>query len=125
MADGAEFKVYTQRFIMEKIAYYLGQYHSLEENNAFWGEGFTEWHNVAKARPLFPSHRQPVLPGKLGFYDLRNNDTIEEQVALADSFGVTAFCHWHYWFGGKRVLYRPFDSMLKIQNSPVDRKSVV
>ncbi|CAM2978895.1 glycoside hydrolase family 99-like domain-containing protein [Shewanella loihica] len=104
---------------MEKIAYYLGQYHSLEENNAFWGEGFTEWHNVAKARPLFPSHRQPVLPGKLGFYDLRNNDTIEEQVALADSFGVTAFCHWHYWFGGKRVLYRPFDSMLKIQNSPV------
>lgn len=124
MADGAEFKVYTQRFIMEKIAYYLGQYHSLEENNAFWGEGFTEWHNVAKARPLFPSHRQPVLPGKLGFYDLRNNDTIEEQVALADSFGVTAFCHWHYWFGGKRVLYRPFDSMLKIQNSQIGRAHV-
>lgn len=34
--------------------------------------------NVAKARRLFPSYRQPMLPGPLGFYDLK---FAESQVA--------------------------------------------
>lgn len=99
---------------MQTIAYYLGQYHPLAENNQFWGDGFTEWHNVAKTRPLFPSHVQPVLPGTLGFYDLRCDETLLAQQDYAKSIGVSAFCHWHYWFGGKRVLHRPLDRMIEL-----------
>ncbi len=96
------------------IAYYLGQFHPLEENNQFWGDGFTEWHNVAKARPLYPGHIQPVLPGRLGFYDLRCDESIVEQFDYAKEIGVDAFCYWHYWFAGKRVLHGPLDRMIDI-----------
>lgn len=96
------------------VAYYLGQFHPTSENDEFWGPGFTEWHNVAKARPLFPGHQQPQLPGKFGFYDLRCLDTLAEQIAYSHEIGVNAFCHWHYWFAGKRVLHRPLDAMLEL-----------
>jgi len=101
------------------IAYYLGQYHPLLENNQFWGDGFTEWHKVAKARPLFPGHIQPVLPGSLGFYDLRCDKTILEQFDYANAIGVDAFCYWHYWFAGKRVLHRPLDRMIALPDKGV------
>jgi len=98
----------------EVIAYYLGQYHPIQENNSFWGNGFTEWHNVAKARPLFPGHAQPKLPGTFGFYDLRCEETLTEQMLFAFNIGVTAFCYWHYWFAGKRILHGPLDRMLSL-----------
>lgn len=96
------------------VAYYLGQFHPIPENDAFWGEGFTEWHNVARARPLFPGHDQPKLPGRFGFYDLRCAETLCAQIDYAREIGIAAFCFWHYWFGGKRLLHRPLDDILKL-----------
>jgi hypothetical protein len=98
------------------VAYYLGQFHPTTENDGFWGPGFTEWHNVAKARPLYPGHRQPKLPGKLGFYDLRCYDTLADQISYSHEIGIDAFCHWHYWFAGRRVLHRPLDAMLELDH---------
>jgi lipopolysaccharide biosynthesis protein len=95
------------------IAFYLPQFHPVSENDEWWGKGFTEWRNVAKAKPLFPDHYQPHIPADLGFYDLRLPEAREAQADLAREYGIHGFCYYHYWFNGRRVLERPFNEVLK------------
>ena len=99
---------------VQVIAFYLPQYHPTPHNNEWWGEGFTEWTNVAKSKPLFRGHYQPKVPADLGFYDLRMAEIKEQQVKLAQEAGVTGFCYYHYWFGnGEQELELPFNQVLE------------
>lgn len=98
---------------MRVIAYYLPQYHAIPENDAWWGEGFTEWTSVRRARPLYAGHQQPKVPGELGYYNLLDADIKQRQADLAREAGIEGFCYWHYWFGGgKQLLEKPLQQVM-------------
>jgi lipopolysaccharide biosynthesis protein len=95
------------------IAFYLPQYHPIPENDGWWGEGFTDWVNVAKAQPLFPGHLQPRVPHPdLGYYNPLNPGTLETQARIARDHGLHGFCFYHYWFNGRLLLERPLQLLL-------------
>lgn len=98
---------------IKAIAYHLPQFHQIPENNEWWGEGFTEWHNTRKAKPLFPGHYQPREPhSDIGYYDLGEISALKRQVDMAKRHGIYGFCFYHYWFHGKRLLGKPVDLLL-------------
>jgi lipopolysaccharide biosynthesis protein len=105
---------------VDLIAFYLPQFHPIKENDLWWGKGFTEWKNVARAVKMFDSHRQPRIPEELGYYDLRMPEVQQKQASLAREYGLSAFCFYHYWFSGEQLLVDPIDSFL--DNSAIDFK---
>lgn len=99
---------------MKTIAIYLPQFHEVEENNRWWGKGFTDWVTVKNAEPLYAAHRQPRVPLDKNYYDLLEYDTMKWQAALAEKYNVSGFCFYHYWFkGGKKILERPAENLLE------------
>ena len=95
------------------IAYYLPQYYQIPQNDAWFGKGFTEWSNCAKAVPQFEGHWQPHLPIDVGFYNLETTHLMHRQIELAKMYGIHGFCFYYYWFsGGEKIMEKPIQNWL-------------
>ena len=101
---------------IKTIALFLPQFHSIEENDKWWGKGFTEWVNVKKSIPLYKCHHQPRIPGDinnyLGYYELTKPEILKKQIDLAKSHGIYGFGIYYYWFSGKTLLEKPLLMLL-------------
>lgn len=98
---------------LKYLSFYLPQFHAIPENDIWWGKGFTEWTNVRKATPHFKGHRQPIIPGDLGYYDLNDDSVLSNQTRLASDYGIDGFVYYNYWFGnGRKLLNMPSEKHL-------------
>lgn len=98
---------------MKVIALYLPQFHEFKENSLWWGEGFTEWTCVNRAKSLHPKHRIKKPHPDIGYYNLLNYNNRKKQSELARKFGIYGFCYYHYWFGNKVLMDRTLQLMLQ------------
>lgn len=99
---------------MKVIATYLPQFYRTPENDAWWGEGFTEWTAVKRAEKLFDGHVQPRVPLNDYYYNLLDKSTIEWQANLMHKYHVFGMAFYHYWFkDGKRILEKPAENLLR------------
>ena len=96
---------------IKPIAIYFPQFHTIPENDKWWGKGFTDWSKVKEGYPLFEGHHQPRIPAD-GYYDLTHKEVIAQQIAMAKQYGIYGFAIYHYWFDGKQLLETPKELIL-------------
>ena len=104
---------------MKIIANYLPQYHVIPENSAWWGEGYTDWTAVKKAKQIIDGQVQPKVPlgGKYRYLD--DIESIRWQVKLAHEYGIDGFGIYHYWFNSDMQLLQTPSELIR-DNSDID-----
>lgn len=102
------------------FAFYLPQFHETQENNIWWGKGFTEWTNVRAAKPFLENQNIPRVPINNYYNDLSLIDDLKHQADLQNQFGLAGFSVYHYWSEGVQLLSKPINLIL--QNKDIDFK---
>lgn len=95
------------------LALFLPQFHESFENNAWHGDGFTDWTNVKRSNPLFVHHYQQRFPHPdIGYYDVDEEGYFNATANLMRASGVEGLIFYHYWFNGTTILSQPAQFLL-------------
>ena len=98
--------------LVKNIAIVFPQFHEVEENNQFWGKGFTEW-TLLEPMPEKVADQYIKKPHKdIGYYNLKDINHRSYMEKLANNYDIHGFCYYHYWFKNKKVMYEPLELML-------------
>lgn len=97
---------------MKKFAFYLPQFHTIPENDEWWGVGFTEWTKVKSDVPLYKGHIQPIHPYNDNCYNLLDKGTVVWQNNLMHEYGIDGMIYYHYYFKGRKLLEKPVENLL-------------
>lgn len=97
--------------------FYFPQFYPTQENNRWWGDGFTDWDLVKVASTVHPNQTQPRIPLE-GYYDQSLPAVIALQAKLAKQYGISGFNFYHYWFDGTVLLDQPIQNLLN--NKSID-----
>ncbi len=109
-----------ERKIPKILAIYLPQFYENEDNNRWWGKGFTDWESVKTAEAYFPGHEEPRVPLGGDYYDLSRKETMMAQAQMAETYGIDGFCFYHYYFkDGKKELELPAENLLRWKDIPM------
>jgi hypothetical protein len=97
-------------------AIYFPQFHEFEENNTFWGKGFTEWTWLKPFPPTLTVDEveyNTLKPHEdIGYYNL-NYSTLQKQISMACNYNINGFIIYHYWFQlNHKVMYKPLEYFL-------------
>lgn len=99
---------------MKVIAMFLPQFYQNEQNDTWWGEGYTDWVAVKAANKLFSNHYEPRVPLNDNYYNLLNRETMRWQAELMSRYNIYGMCFYHYWFkDGQQALEKPAENLLK------------
>ncbi len=88
----------------EIVAYYFPQYHPDARNDAWHGQGWTEWDILKTARPRYPGHRQPIEPA-WGYFNEADPTWASREIDLAADSAITTFLYDWYWYDEKPFLH--------------------
>lgn len=102
------------------IAFYLPQFHEVQENNEWWGKGHTEWKCIKEYSQKCKEKFSPRLPLDDNYYNLLDENVMQWQADLAKKYGIDGFAYYHYWMNGKLLLEKPAENLLQWKN--VDQK---
>ena len=87
----------------EVFAINFPNYHRYPHNDAWFGEGWTEWDLIKTAPPRFGGHYQPLQPS-WGKYDESDPAWASREIDLAADHGITGFLIDWYWYSGVQLM---------------------
>ncbi|QHW32408.1 hypothetical protein GZH47_17400 [Paenibacillus rhizovicinus] len=92
----------------EVAVYYFPNYHVDKRNEAWHGEGWTEWELVKRATPRFEGHDLPKEP-LWGYTDEANPAEMAQKIDAAADHGVDTFIFDWYWYEDGPYLERALE----------------